>query len=184
MGQDLIHHIPQPKKQSNVPISPSCHTNLAFVPLFLSFPLSLPFLGLQSSLQGDTALKTNMACKLGHLFGSIVQQSTPRFGLLSSSSSSSSVSSKLSSSSTSRLVHSSTRLLQKNQQPQEDSHPLKLKEHTASETENTLENDDENIDYDKDGVNVNRETGEVGGPRGPEPTRYGDWERNGRCSDF
>ncbi|HUA55609.1 MAG TPA: DUF1674 domain-containing protein [Candidatus Sulfotelmatobacter sp.] len=25
---------------------------------------------------------------------------------------------------------------------------------------------------------------EHGGPRGPEPTRYGDWERNGRCSDF
>lgn len=23
-----------------------------------------------------------------------------------------------------------------------------------------------------------------GGPRGPEPTRYGDWERKGRCSDF
>lgn len=34
------------------------------------------------------------------------------------------------------------------------------------------------------GVYVNRETGEVGGPRGPEPTRYGDWERGGRCSDF
>ncbi|GAU28172.1 hypothetical protein TSUD_313310 [Trifolium subterraneum] len=31
---------------------------------------------------------------------------------------------------------------------------------------------------------VNKETGEVGGPKGPEPTRYGDWERNGRCSDF
>ena len=27
-------------------------------------------------------------------------------------------------------------------------------------------------------------TEEVGGPKGPEPTRYGDWERNGRCSDF
>jgi hypothetical protein len=25
---------------------------------------------------------------------------------------------------------------------------------------------------------------EVGGPKGPEPTRYGDWEHNGRCSDF
>ena len=25
---------------------------------------------------------------------------------------------------------------------------------------------------------------EFGGPAGPEPTRYGDWERNGRCSDF
>jgi hypothetical protein len=26
--------------------------------------------------------------------------------------------------------------------------------------------------------------GEVGGPKGPEPTRFGDWERNGRCIDF
>ncbi|MBV9654914.1 MAG: DUF1674 domain-containing protein [Acetobacteraceae bacterium] len=25
---------------------------------------------------------------------------------------------------------------------------------------------------------------ETGGPKGPEPTRYGDWERNGRCVDF
>lgn len=25
---------------------------------------------------------------------------------------------------------------------------------------------------------------EIGGPKGPEPTRYGDWERGGRCSDF
>jgi len=25
---------------------------------------------------------------------------------------------------------------------------------------------------------------EIGGPQGPEPTRYGDWERGGRCVDF
>jgi hypothetical protein len=25
---------------------------------------------------------------------------------------------------------------------------------------------------------------EFGGPTGPEPTRYGDWEKNGRCVDF
>jgi Protein of unknown function (DUF1674) len=25
---------------------------------------------------------------------------------------------------------------------------------------------------------------EIGGPKGPEPTRYGDWEQNGRCTDF
>ena len=31
---------------------------------------------------------------------------------------------------------------------------------------------------------VNPETGEIGGPRGPEPTRYGDWETKGRCTDF
>jgi hypothetical protein len=25
---------------------------------------------------------------------------------------------------------------------------------------------------------------EYGGRRGPDPTRYGDWEKNGRCIDF
>lgn len=25
---------------------------------------------------------------------------------------------------------------------------------------------------------------EYGGPKGPEPTRFGDWEKNGRCIDF
>lgn len=34
--------------------------------------------------------------------------------------------------------------------------------------------------------NLSRENSEeeYGGPKGPEPTRYGDWERNGRVSDF
>jgi hypothetical protein len=31
----------------------------------------------------------------------------------------------------------------------------------------------------KDGV-----AKEIGGPAGPEPTRYGDWEIKGRCVDF
>jgi len=25
---------------------------------------------------------------------------------------------------------------------------------------------------------------EIGGRAGPDPTRYGDWEKNGRCIDF
>ena len=25
---------------------------------------------------------------------------------------------------------------------------------------------------------------EIGGPKGQEPTRYGDWEKAGRCTDF
>ncbi|XP_022208171.2 succinate dehydrogenase assembly factor 4, mitochondrial [Drosophila obscura] len=32
--------------------------------------------------------------------------------------------------------------------------------------------------------NTNPHTGEIGGPAGPEPTRYGDWERKGRVTDF
>ena len=31
---------------------------------------------------------------------------------------------------------------------------------------------------------VTQPEGEIGGPSGPEPTRYGDWEKGGRCSDF
>ena len=27
-------------------------------------------------------------------------------------------------------------------------------------------------------------TKEQGGPVGPEPTRFGDWEKAGRCTDF
>ncbi|KAG8655035.1 hypothetical protein MANES_05G205250v8 [Manihot esculenta] len=37
---------------------------------------------------------------------------------------------------------------------------------------------------EEDGFHVNKETGEIGGPREPKPTRYGDWEHNGCCSDF
>ena len=31
---------------------------------------------------------------------------------------------------------------------------------------------------------ANESPREYGGPAGPEPTRYGDWERKGRCVDF
>jgi hypothetical protein len=30
----------------------------------------------------------------------------------------------------------------------------------------------------------NRDLQEHGGPKGEEPTRYGDWESGGRCWDF
>ena len=30
----------------------------------------------------------------------------------------------------------------------------------------------------------NKRPKEIGGPKGPEPTRYGDWERKGIISDF
>jgi hypothetical protein len=33
-------------------------------------------------------------------------------------------------------------------------------------------------------VPPNRLPREINGPKGPEPTRYGDWEVNGRCTDF
>jgi hypothetical protein len=30
----------------------------------------------------------------------------------------------------------------------------------------------------------NGEPKEIGGRPGPDPTRFGDWEKNGRCVDF
>ena len=32
--------------------------------------------------------------------------------------------------------------------------------------------------------NQKKKSKEIGGPKGLEPTRYGDWERKGRCIDF
>ena len=37
---------------------------------------------------------------------------------------------------------------------------------------------------DQAGRDQNGKPKEVGGPEGPEPTRYGDWERGGICYDF
>lgn len=31
---------------------------------------------------------------------------------------------------------------------------------------------------------LNQEHKEFGGQEGPDPTRYGDWEKGGRCTDF
>jgi len=31
---------------------------------------------------------------------------------------------------------------------------------------------------------IERSTIEIGGREGPEPTRFGDWEKRGRCIDF
>jgi hypothetical protein len=42
----------------------------------------------------------------------------------------------------------------------------------------------EKIDKPSDSGILKNPTKEIGGPSGPEPTRFGDWEKNGRCSDF
>ncbi len=35
-----------------------------------------------------------------------------------------------------------------------------------------------------DSVDTDELAEEFGGQKGPDPTRYGDWEKNGRCTDF
>ena len=55
-------------------------------------------------------------------------------------------------------------------------------QHLDSTSKNIDQDEDDSDDDFVDGVNA--ETGEWNGPRGPEPTRFGDWEVKGRCTDF
>ena len=49
----------------------------------------------------------------------------------------------------------------------------------------TAETDLKTPDADqKDNDQIKDEPKEIGGPKGPEPTRFGDWEKGGRCTDF
>ena len=53
----------------------------------------------------------------------------------------------------------------------------------SNKTTKLNEEKEQNNAKDKLNENVNIPK-EQGGPKGPEPTRYGDWEKAGRCSDF
>ncbi len=67
-------------------------------------------------------------------------------------------------------------------------------EKVAKESCGDLDNDDDDDEMEQEEMFVDAheafefKTLEWGGPRRggrlPEPTRYGDWERKGRCSDF
>ncbi len=49
----------------------------------------------------------------------------------------------------------------------------------------STENDNKPVlDKTKDTNKPIDKTQEIGGVDGLEPTRYGDWENNGRCTDF
>jgi hypothetical protein len=51
----------------------------------------------------------------------------------------------------------------------------------AKSSENTISSE-QNTSSEKKKEELKKE--EWGGPKGLEPTRYGDWEVNGRVSDF
>jgi hypothetical protein len=40
------------------------------------------------------------------------------------------------------------------------------------------------VKLDESPLKKPKKTGEIDGPKGLEPTRYGDWEKAGRCIDF
>jgi len=60
-----------------------------------------------------------------------------------------------------------------------------LKEQSPEQlSDNTLTNKNKASKNDNKLFSVSGKDEEFGGPKGLEPTRYGDWEVNGRVSDF
>ena len=53
--------------------------------------------------------------------------------------------------------------------------------HTPSESDNgETQPQNEHLEPDR----KDQKPVEIGGRKGPEPTRFGDWEKDGRCIDF
>ncbi|MCG8379269.1 MAG: DUF1674 domain-containing protein [Proteobacteria bacterium] len=50
--------------------------------------------------------------------------------------------------------------------------------------EQKVTNNNNNDKHDETNPKLKAKPKEIGGPKGPEPTRYGDWEKKGRCIDF
>lgn len=53
-----------------------------------------------------------------------------------------------------------------------------------SKSSNDLEQPHKSVQDKVDADSKQRLKKEINGPRGLEPTRYGDWESKGRCYDF
>ncbi len=52
----------------------------------------------------------------------------------------------------------------------------------TAENKQSTDKIDENSEINQ--TSPEKQAKEIGGPKGLEPTRYGDWERRGRCIDF
>jgi hypothetical protein len=63
-------------------------------------------------------------------------------------------------------------------------HTLQMTGEPEQEAPSRLFRQPANPDPPADDRAITQRPPEVGGPQGPEPTRYGDWERAGRCVDF
>ncbi|KAJ7959326.1 succinate dehydrogenase assembly factor 4, mitochondrial-like [Quillaja saponaria] len=117
-----------------------------------------------------------MASNLGRLFSSITNLSTPKLSLNCSRSEPLTRSISISDV---RFICSLTQQPQLENPDKDQGEAPKANLH--GESREGLEEEEEKDEGDD---HVNKETGEIGGPKGPEPTRYGDWERSGRCYDF
>ncbi|XP_058184400.1 uncharacterized protein LOC131301910 [Rhododendron vialii] len=122
-----------------------------------------------------------MASNKGRLLSSIMNLSAPKLGLPYTRPEPASLSAL---NSLVRLFCSSTWHPQQPPPPQDQQIESNKLEGEESETKEQVQNGEVENEDDGDELDLNKETGEIGGPRGPEPTRYGDWERKGRCHDF
>ena len=60
-----------------------------------------------------------------------------------------------------------------------------MQEENESKKENLKLHREVDIKAHKDKANkLNQDNEEYGGQEGADPTRYGDWEKGGRCTDF
>ena len=55
---------------------------------------------------------------------------------------------------------------------------------TRSDTEGKIDKQSKSITSPVQSTPLDEVPAEIGGPKGLEPTRYGDWEKDGRVSDF
>lgn len=120
-----------------------------------------------------------MSTSLSRLLSSVTNLSTANPALHSTRSE---LPTRSVSDSVTRFICSSTQLFRSHQDNSVKEQVDAAKENLSPD--DTLSQEDEVEEEEEDNGHVNKETGEIGGPKGPEPTRYGDWERNGRCYDF
>ena len=69
---------------------------------------------------------------------------------------------------------------------QSDIYPImeRDKKNTPINAEDSSLKDDQNPDVRSACIPSAKMPPEINGPKGPEPTRFGDWEQKGRCTDF
>ena len=67
-----------------------------------------------------------------------------------------------------------------------DKNTTKNKQEIKKENQEKPMSPDPRIDrkHKEIGKKLNENEKEHGGQDGPDPTRYGDWEKGGRCTDF
>ena len=57
-------------------------------------------------------------------------------------------------------------------------------ERTTRKPDDSIDSSDEPAGGNDIPSDTPKKAREIGGRKGPDPTRYGDWEKGGRCIDF